>query len=65
MYRELPDGARVDPPQIEGLMTFTSKYRNFNFMQQNAEGGFKATLSELRSRLEVLPAGAGRLRKEV
>ena len=39
MYRELPDGARVDPPQIEGLMTFTSKYRNFNFMQQNAEGG--------------------------
>jgi hypothetical protein len=37
-YRELPDGTRVDPPAVEGLITFTSEYRNFNVMWIEEDG---------------------------
>lgn len=37
-YRELPDGTRVSPPKIDGLITFTAEYRNFNLMWEDADG---------------------------
>jgi hypothetical protein len=36
--RELPDGTRIVPPDVVGLLTYTKQYRNFNIMWQDADG---------------------------
>jgi hypothetical protein len=36
--RDLPDGTKQVPPNIVGLITFTSKYRNFNIYWKGANG---------------------------
>jgi hypothetical protein len=36
--RDLPDGTKQVPPNIVGLITFTTKYRNFNIYWKDASG---------------------------
>jgi hypothetical protein len=36
--RDLPDGSKQVPPAIDGLMTFTKGYRNFNIYWKDAKG---------------------------
>jgi hypothetical protein len=36
--RDLPDGTKQVPPNIVGLITFTTKYRNFNIYWKDANG---------------------------
>jgi len=36
--RDLPDGTKQVPPNIVGLITFTTKYRNFNIYSKDASG---------------------------
>jgi hypothetical protein len=36
--RVMPDGSTLVPPTIDGLMTYTTGYRNFNIHWQNAAG---------------------------
>lgn len=36
--RDLPDGTTVEPPDIQGLLTFADGYRNFNIYWSDAEG---------------------------
>lgn len=36
--RVLPDGSKQVPPNIVGLITFTTKYRNFNIYWKDANG---------------------------
>lgn len=38
MSRELPDGTRVEPPAICGMLTYTDDHRNFNVFWTTAEG---------------------------
>ena len=33
--RDLPDGTKQVPPAIDGLITFTRGYRNFNFKDRS------------------------------
>jgi len=37
-WRRLPDGSVVKPPVVDGLLTFTKDYRNFNVMWKDASG---------------------------
>ena len=34
-YRELPDGTKLRPPQVIGMITFTRDHRNFNVYWQD------------------------------
>lgn len=36
--RDLPDGTKQVPPDIVGLITYTTKYRNFNIYWKDANG---------------------------
>src|SRR5438046_7571738 len=36
--RDLPDGTKQVPPNIVGLITYTTKYRNFNIYWKGANG---------------------------
>lgn len=36
--RDLPDGSKQVPPAIDGLLTFTKGYRNFNIYWKDAHG---------------------------
>jgi hypothetical protein len=36
--RDLPDGTKQVPPSIVGLITYTTKYRNFNLYWKDASG---------------------------
>jgi hypothetical protein len=36
--RDLPDGTKQVPPNIVGLITYTTKYRNFNIYWKGADG---------------------------
>lgn len=36
--RDLPDGSKQVPPTMDGLMTFTKGYRNFNIYSKDARG---------------------------
>jgi hypothetical protein len=36
--RVLPDGKELTAPDVQGMMTFTSKYRNFNVSWKEADG---------------------------
>lgn len=36
--RDLPDGTTVEPPAIQGLITFANGYRNFNIYWEGPEG---------------------------
>lgn len=36
--RDLPDGSKQVPPAIDGLLTFTKGYRNFNIYWKDARG---------------------------
>jgi len=36
--RDLPDGSKQVPPAIDGLITFTKGYRNFNIYWKDAGG---------------------------
>ncbi|CAN5173264.1 hypothetical protein BH18GEM1_BH18GEM1_14340 [soil metagenome] len=36
--RGLPDGTRLVPPQLQGLLTYTEEYRNFNIYWTDTEG---------------------------
>jgi hypothetical protein len=36
--RELPDGSRVEPPAIVGMLTYTDDHRNFNVSWTDANG---------------------------
>ncbi len=36
--RDLPDGSKQVPPAIDGLLTFTKAYRNFNIYWKDARG---------------------------
>jgi hypothetical protein len=36
--RELPDGTRQEPPAVEGLITYTRRFRNFNIIWHDADG---------------------------
>ncbi len=36
--RDLPDGSRVEPPALDGLITWTKTHRNFNIYWKDAEG---------------------------
>ena len=38
VMRELPDGSKQRPPDVQGLMTFTKKDRNFNVYWKDASG---------------------------
>lgn len=37
-YRELPDGATIQPPDIAGVLTYSGKYRTFNLLWKDAAG---------------------------
>lgn len=37
VYRELPDGTRIERPQMDGLLTFTNGLRNFSLREVGAE----------------------------
>ncbi len=37
-YRELPDGTKLQPPVLEGMLTFTREYRNFNIAWKDENG---------------------------
>ncbi len=36
--RDLPDGTRIEPPALDGLITYTKTFRNFNIYWKDAEG---------------------------
>jgi hypothetical protein len=36
--RELPDGTKLVPPDIAGMITYTAKYRNLNVYWKGADG---------------------------
>lgn len=36
--RDLPDGSTVSPPDIQGMLTYTEDYRNFNIYWTGPEG---------------------------
>ncbi len=36
--RDLPDGSKLIPPAIDGLLTYTKGYRNFNVYWKDAQG---------------------------
>ncbi|MGH7563804.1 MAG: hypothetical protein ACREK5_05220 [Gemmatimonadota bacterium] len=36
--RDLADGTTVTPPDIQGMLTFTDRYRNFNIYWTDADG---------------------------
>lgn len=36
--RELPDGSVVNPPDLNGIITFTKEYRNFNIYWKGPNG---------------------------
>jgi hypothetical protein len=36
--RDLPDGSKVEPPEIGGMITFTENYRNFNVYWKDEDG---------------------------
>lgn len=36
--RDLPDGSKQVPPAIDGLITYTKRYRNFNIYWKDARG---------------------------
>lgn len=36
--RDLPDGTRIEPPALDGLLTYTKTFRNFNIYWKDAEG---------------------------
>lgn len=36
--RDLPDGTTMSPPDIQGLLTYTEGYRNFNIYWTDADG---------------------------
>ena len=36
--RDLPDGSKQVPPAIEGMITYTKGYRNFNIFWKDAQG---------------------------
>lgn len=36
--RELPDGSVVNPPDLNGIITFTKEYRNFNIFWSGPNG---------------------------
>ncbi|HUP00972.1 MAG TPA: hypothetical protein VM737_05560 [Gemmatimonadota bacterium] len=36
--RDLPDGTSMTPPDIQGMLTYTDRYRNFNIFVRNADG---------------------------
>jgi len=36
--RDLPDGSKQRPPNVVGLITYTSQYRNFNVYVKDASG---------------------------
>lgn len=36
--RELSDGSMIEPPQLEGMLTYTENYRNFNIVWKDTEG---------------------------
>jgi hypothetical protein len=36
--RDLPDGTRIEPPALDGLLTYTKTLRNFNIYWKDAEG---------------------------
>jgi len=38
--RELPDDTVQEPPLVQGLMTYTREYRNFNIVWKDAAGRF-------------------------
>ena len=42
--RDLPDGTTVEPPDTQGLLTYTDGYRNFNIYWKDA-GGNPVSLS--------------------
>ncbi|MFQ5745866.1 MAG: hypothetical protein ACE5HF_01435 [Gemmatimonadota bacterium] len=46
--RELPDGTRIEPPDIEGMITFTAEYRNFNIVWRDEAGNPVSTSSIAR-----------------
>jgi hypothetical protein len=35
--RDLPDGTRIEPPALDGLLTYTKTLRNFNIYWKDAE----------------------------
>lgn len=36
--RDLADGTRIEPPALDGLLTYTKTFRNFNIYWKDAEG---------------------------
>jgi len=46
--RELPDGTRIQPPEIEGMLTYTADYRNFNIVWRDEAGRPVSTSSIAR-----------------
>lgn len=39
-HRELPDGSRVDPPDVMGMLSFSQSIRNFSVVWKDEEGRF-------------------------
>jgi hypothetical protein len=50
-WRKLPDGSVVKPPEVDGLLTFTKDYRNFNVMWKDKTGKIVSISSAARYRM--------------
>lgn len=46
--RKLPDGSTVTPPRIEGMLSYSKKYKNFNIMWKG-NGGKVSSISSVSS----------------